>query len=86
MTSVTNHDGKNPFADLGVRLGEPVNGQATTTAHVPTTASLKPGAAVRDLVDPKDPSYAEFPGQRFVAARWGQLWYRQRRRTQAAGS
>jgi hypothetical protein len=26
--------------------------------------SLKPGAAVRVLVDPRDPGYAELPGQR----------------------
>ena len=101
VTSVTNHDGKDPSADVGVRLGEPVNGQAATTAHVRPLTSLKPGAAVRVLVDPKDPGYAEFPGQRytkksvdqvgaatflacfaffaFVAARWGRIWYRQRK-------
>ena len=106
VTNVANHVGKDPSADVGVRLGEPVNGQATTTAHVPTTTSLKPRAAVRVLVDPKDPGYAEFPGQRytqksaaqvgaatflaclaffaFVAARWGRVWYRQRKRKQTA--
>jgi hypothetical protein len=59
VTSVAN-------ADIGVRLGKPVNGQAATTAHVHPPTSLKPGAAVRVLVDPKDPGYAEFPGQRYT--------------------
>jgi hypothetical protein len=107
VTSVTNHEGKADSADVGVRLREPVNGQAATTAHVPAVTSLKPGAAVRVLVDPKDPGYAEFPGQRytqksaaqveaaaslaclafftFVAAWWGRVWYRQRKRSQTAG-
>jgi hypothetical protein len=107
VTSVANHEGKAPSADVGVRLGEPVNGQVRTTGHVPDLTSLKPGAAVRVLVDPKDPGYAEFPGQRytqksaaqvgaatflaclaifaFVAARWGRMWYRQRKRKQTAG-
>jgi hypothetical protein len=107
VTSVTNHEGKDPSADVGVRLGEPVNGKAATTAHVHPLTSLKPGAAVRVLVDPKDPGYAEFPGQRytqksvaqvgaatflacfaffaFVAARWGRMWCRQRKRSQTAG-
>lgn len=66
VTSVTNHEGKDPSADIGVRLGEPVNGQAVTTAHVHPLTSLKPGAAVRVLVDPKDPGYAEFSGQRYA--------------------
>jgi hypothetical protein len=66
VTSVANHDGRAPSADVGVRLGEPVDGQAATTAHVHPLTSLKPGAAVRVLVDPKDPGYAEFPGQRYT--------------------
>ncbi|WP_328461695.1 hypothetical protein OG896_33825 [Streptomyces sp. NBC_00669] len=65
VTRVTNHHGKVPFADIEVRLGEPVDGQATTTVHDPSLTSLKPGAAVRVLVDPKGPGYAEFPGRRF---------------------
>jgi hypothetical protein len=107
VTSVTNHEGKDPSADVGVRLGEPVNGQTATTAHIHPLTSLKPGAAVRVLVDPKDPGYAEFPGHRytqksvaqveaaaflacfaffaFVAARWGLMWSRQRKRSQTAG-
>ena len=107
VTSVTNHEGKDPSSGVGVRLGEPVNGQAVTIAHVHPLTSLKPGAAVRVLVDPKDPGYAEFPGKRytqksaaqvgaaaflalfaffaFVAARWGRMWYRQRKRSQTAG-
>jgi hypothetical protein len=107
VTSVTNHGGKDPSADVGVRLGKPVNGQAATTAHVHPLTSLKPGAAVRVVVGPKDPGYAEFPGQRytqksaaqvgaatflacfaffvFVAAWWGRMWHRQRKRSQAAG-
>jgi hypothetical protein len=66
VTSVTNYEGKDPSSDVGVRLGKPVNGQAVTTAHVHPLTSLKPGAAVRVLVDPKDPGYAEFPGQRYT--------------------
>ena len=66
VTSVANHEGKDPSADIGVRLGEPVNGQAATTAHVHPLSSLKPGTSVRVLVDPKDPGYAEFPGQRYA--------------------
>ena len=106
VTTVANHDGKDPSADVGVRLAEPVNGQTATTAHVHPLTSLKPGAAVRVLVDPKDPGYAEFPGKRytlesaaqvgaatflvtfafftFMAARWGLVWYRQRKRRQTA--
>jgi hypothetical protein len=107
VTSVTNHEGRDDSADVGVRLGEPVNGQAVTTAHVHALTSLRPGATVRVLVDPKDPGYAEFPGQpytskstaqvgaatslacfaffAFVAAWWGRMWYRQRKRGQTAG-
>jgi hypothetical protein len=66
VTSVANHTGKSSSADVGVRLGEPVGGQAATTAHLPSVTSLKPGMAVRVLVDPRDPSYAEFPGQRYI--------------------
>ncbi len=66
VTSVANHTGKGSSADVGVRLGEPVDGQAATTAHLPSVTSLKPGMAVRVLVDPRDPSYAEFPGQRYI--------------------
>jgi hypothetical protein len=66
VTTVANHTGRDPSADVGVRLEEPVNGQATTTAHVPALTSLKPGATVRVLVDPKDPRYAEFPGRRYI--------------------
>ena len=65
VTSVANHEGRDPSADIGVRLREPVNGQAATTTHVRPLTSLKPGAAVRVLVDPNDPGYAEFPGQRY---------------------
>jgi hypothetical protein len=66
VTSVTNHEGKDPSADIGVPLAEPVNGQAATTAHVHPLTSLKPGASVQVLVDPNDPGYAEFPGQRYT--------------------
>ena len=66
VTSVTNHHDRVGSADVGVRLGEPVNGQAVTTAHLHSLTSLEPGAAVRVLVDPKDPGYAEFPGQRYA--------------------
>jgi hypothetical protein len=73
VTSVANHTGKSSSADVGVRLGEPVDGQAATTAHLPSVTSLKPGMTVRVLVDPRDPSYAEFPGQRYVPKIQAQL-------------
>lgn len=66
VTSVTNHQTKSPSSDLGVRLDQPVDGQVTTTAHVSPITSLTPGATVRVLVDPQNPSYAEFPGQRYI--------------------
>jgi hypothetical protein len=66
VTSVANHTGKTSSADVGVRLGEPVDGQAATTAHLPSVTSLQPGMTVRILVDPRDPSYAEFPGQQYI--------------------
>lgn len=66
VTSVTNHETRDPSSDVGVRLEEPVNGRATTTAHVRPITSLKLGAAVQVLVDPQDPGYAEFPGHRYV--------------------
>jgi hypothetical protein len=62
VTSVTNYDGKGRSSDIGVRLEEPVNGRAVTTVQYDDLTSLKPGAAVRVLVDPKNPGYAEFPG------------------------
>jgi hypothetical protein len=65
VTSVANQKGKTSSADVGVRLGEPVDGQAATTAHLPSVTSLKPGMTVRVLVDPQDLSYAEFPGRRY---------------------
>jgi hypothetical protein len=37
-----------------------------TIAHVHPLTSMKPGAVVQVLVDPKDPSYAEFPGKRYI--------------------
>jgi hypothetical protein len=73
VTSVANHVGRGSSADVGVRLGEPVDGQAATTAHLPSVTSLKPGMTVRVLVDPRDPSYAEFPGQRYVPKATAQL-------------
>jgi hypothetical protein len=65
VTSLTNYDGKDPSSEVRVRLEEPVNGQAVTTAHIRPVTSLKPGATVRVLVDPKDPGYAEFSGHRY---------------------
>jgi hypothetical protein len=73
VTSVANHTGKSSYADVGVRLGEPVDGHAATTAHLPSVTSLKPGMTVRVLVDPQDPSYAEFPGQRYIPKVTAQL-------------
>jgi hypothetical protein len=73
VTSVANHTGKSSSADVGVRLGEPVDGLTATTAHLPSVTSLKPGLTVRVLVDPRDPSYAEFSGQRYVPKATAQL-------------
>lgn len=66
VTGVTNNEGRVPSSDVGVRLAQPVDGQTTTTAHVAPVTSLKVGAAVRVLVDPQDPGYAEFPGERYI--------------------
>ena len=66
VTSVTSQGGRAPSSDVEVRLTEPVNGQVATTAHFHPITSLKPGAAVQVLVDPQDPSYAEFPGHRYI--------------------
>ncbi|MBR7839062.1 hypothetical protein KDL01_37700 [Actinospica durhamensis] len=65
VTSVTNHNGKDPSSDVGVRLEEPVNGHSVTTAHLSDLTSLKTGVTVQILVDPQDPGYAEFPGHRY---------------------
>lgn len=66
MTSVANHEGRVDSADVGVRLAQPVAGQATTIAHVPGLVSLSRGATVRVLVDSQDPGYAELPRQQYI--------------------
>jgi hypothetical protein len=66
VTSVHDYDGRDASTDLGVRLAEPVGGQPATTAHVRGISSLKADAAVRVLVDPQDPGYAELPGQPYT--------------------
>jgi hypothetical protein len=74
VTTVANHIGRGgSSADVGVRLAEPVDGRAATTAHLPSVTSLKPGMTVRVLIDPQDPSYAEFPGQRYIPKATAQL-------------
>lgn len=73
VTSVTNHEGRGASSDVGVRLEEPVDGHTVTTAYFSPLTPLKPGAAVRVLVDPNDPGYAEFPGHRFESNSLAQI-------------
>jgi len=73
VTSVTNYEGRGDSSDVVVRLDQPVDGHAVTTAYFRPLTSLKPGAAVRVLVDPNDPGYAEFPGHRFESNSLAQI-------------
>jgi hypothetical protein len=45
-----------------VEFEEPFRGVDRTNLHAPASVVLKDGASVAVLVDPRDPTYAEFPG------------------------
>jgi hypothetical protein len=55
------------YADMLVRLPQPVGGQAQTTVHVPDKVNYRPGDTVTVLVDAQGPGYAELPGRPYVA-------------------
>jgi hypothetical protein len=59
-------------ADVTATLNTPVGGLSQTTVHVPHSVSLTAGQTVTAVVDPRDPGYAELPGQPNVGAK---DWY-----------
>jgi hypothetical protein len=52
-----------PSATVWVRLDEPVAGTTDSVVSVPHTVPFSAGQSIPVLVDPKDPGYAELPGQ-----------------------
>lgn len=50
-------------ADVYVDLSRPVSGQTTADVSVPNSVNYTDGQTITVLVDPKDPGYAELPGQ-----------------------
>ena len=63
VTSVTTTGPKNPQTDISVILGTPVDYQFVSDVHVPGDHGYNTGDKIRILVDPRDPSYSELPGQ-----------------------
>jgi DivIVA domain-containing protein len=63
VTSVTTTGPKNPQTDISVLLGTPVDYQFVSDVYVPGDHSYNTGDKIRILVDPRDPSYSELPGQ-----------------------
>jgi hypothetical protein len=53
-------------AQVAVSLQTPVSGQDTATVNVPANVSYTTGQQISVLVDPKDPGYAELPGQPYA--------------------
>lgn len=53
-------------ARITVTLPRPVSGQSTSVVHVGQNVSYARGQAVAVLVDPKEPGYAELPGQPYT--------------------
>jgi hypothetical protein len=53
-------------AMIRVELVTPVAGDIWSTAYYPATSALADGEAVRVLVDPRDPGYAELPGSPYA--------------------
>lgn len=49
-------------AEITVALTRPVGDAATTVVHFPDKSSLHEGWTVSVLLDPDNPTYAEFPG------------------------
>jgi DivIVA domain-containing protein len=63
VTSVTTTGPKNPQTDISVLLDTPVDHQFVSDVYVPGDHSYSAGDKIRILVDPRDPSYSELPGQ-----------------------
>jgi hypothetical protein len=63
VTSVTTTGPKNPQTDISVLLDTPVDYQFVSDVYVPGDHSYSTGDKIRILVDPRDPSYSELPGQ-----------------------
>jgi hypothetical protein len=57
-------------SDVTVSLPSPVQGHATTRLHFSHTARLIVGQPVTVLVDPRNPGYAEQPGQGTSGSQW----------------
>jgi hypothetical protein len=55
-------------AAISVTLGTPVGGAVTSTVHVNAFTDALPGEVLPVLVDPRQPDYAELPGQPFKGA------------------
>lgn len=67
-TSVTNVEDNQTkevsySARISVELSAPLEGQTRTTVHLPHRSSAVAGQAILLLLDPRDPTYAELPGQ-----------------------
>jgi hypothetical protein len=63
VTSVTTTGPKNPQTDISVLLGTPVGYQFVSDVYVPGDHMYNTGDKIKILVDPREPSYAELPGQ-----------------------
>jgi hypothetical protein len=55
-------------AQIQVQLARSVAGDTWSTAHYPAASKLADGEAVRVLVDPRDPGYAELPGWPYITS------------------
>jgi len=69
-TTRTNTQRLRYHSAVTVALPAPVLGHATTTLHFSNLTRLVIGQAVRVLVDPKDPGYAEQPGHGTSSTQW----------------
>lgn len=77
VTSVTAVDHTSKYDtsttyDYGVRLDSSVAGTTATVAHDPAKdlQQFSTGDSIDVLVDPKEPGYAELPGERVNASTW----------------
>lgn len=50
-------------AQVTATLAQPVDGQRSTVVNIPGNVSYTAGQPISILVDPKEPGYAELPGQ-----------------------
>jgi DivIVA domain-containing protein len=62
VTSVTTTGPKNPQTDISVLLDTPVDYRFVSDVYVPGDHSYNTGDKIKILVDPRDPSYSELPG------------------------